>query len=83
MSKHPPNGYLSQWILDQFPEGYRGYAIDVGASDGVSVNTTWALERAHAWTVLSVEANPEFRDQLIRERAWVEMCACAERGKDA
>lgn len=72
----PPNGFLSQWILDQFPEGYRGYAIDVGASDGISINTTWALEKHHGWTVVSVEANPEFYPMLLRERAMVEKCAC-------
>ncbi len=77
-----PNGFLSEWILDQFPDGYRGYAVDVGASDGKSVNTTWALEKFHGWTVLSVEANPGFKTLLERERAWVEMCACAAEPKD-
>lgn len=76
--KHPPNGTLSQWILDQFPPGHRGWAVDVGASDGVSINTTWALEKAHFWSVLSVEANPDFAPLLKDERAWVEMCACSD-----
>jgi FkbM family methyltransferase len=74
----PPNGHLSQFILGQFPEGYRGYAIDVGASDGISINTTYVLEIAHLWTVLSVEANPEFAQFLKSSRAFVEMCACSD-----
>lgn len=77
-----PNGFLAQWILDQFPKGYRGYAVDVGASDGKSVNTTWALELFHGWTVVSVEANPGFKHLLQRERAMVEMCACAAEPQD-
>lgn len=78
----PPNGNLSQWILDQFPPGYRGYAIDVGASDGVSINTTWALEKHHGWMVVSVEANPDFYPTLKKERAWVEACALSYEPSD-
>lgn len=72
-----PNGFVAEWILAQFPTGYIGHAIDVGASDGVSVNTTFHLERAHKWNVLSVEANPNFARLLKHHRIWVEMCACA------
>jgi len=72
----PPNGYLSRWIVDQFPSGYRGYAIDVGASDGVSINTTFTLEKTHNWTVVSVEPNSVFHPYLIAQRAMVEKCAC-------
>ena len=71
-----PNGHLSQWILDQFAREYLGWAVDVGASDGVSVNTTWALEKHHRWNVLSVEPNPDYIPQLTKERALVEQCAC-------
>ena len=71
----PPNGYLSQFIIDQFPEGYRGHCVDVGASDGISVNSTYALEKSHGWTVISVEPNPTFHPWLVRDRAMVEKCA--------
>ncbi len=74
----PPNANLSQYILDFFEEGYAGHAVDVGASDGISINTTYALEASHRWTVLSVEANPDFGPLLKKHRAWVEMCACSD-----
>ncbi len=70
----PPNRHLSEWILRQFPEGHIGYAVDVGASDGISINTTFGLEEAR-WTVLSVEANPDFGPMLKKHRAFVEMSA--------
>src|SRR5437868_3825457 len=73
---HGPNAQLSHWIADQFPLGYLGYAVDVGASDGVSINTTWWLEKHLRWTVLSVEPNPQFLPALRAERAFVEACAC-------
>ena len=82
-AKWPPNGNLSQWILDQFPTEYRGYGIDVGASDGVSINTTYALEKSHNWMVLSVEPNPFFHPMLKAERTWVETCALSREPKES
>lgn len=70
-----PNGNLALWIKNQFPDGYRGWCIDVGASDGVSINTTYHLEKVHRWTVVSVEPNPFFHAMLKRERMMVECCA--------
>lgn len=76
------NGYVGEWIRGHFPDGYIGHAIDVGASDGYSVNTTFHLERAHHWTVLSVEANPNFAPLLRKSRTWIEMCACGAEPRD-
>lgn len=72
------NGELSQWIADCFREGYQGFGIDVGASDGISVNTTWALEKEFRWTIVSVEANPRFLPALRQMRTFVESCACSD-----
>ena len=79
----PPNRNLSKWILDQFEPGYVGYGIDVGASDGISINTTAALELDHRWTIVSVEANPAFASVLKHYRARVEMCACSDKPGEA
>lgn len=73
----PPNLGLADMIAGYFPDDYVGHAIDVGASDGVSCNTTYGLERPRRWTVLSVEPNPEFHPVLTQERVWVEKCACS------
>lgn len=72
----PPDPHLNQWILDQFPKDYRGYALDIGASDGISSNTTWTLEKRHGWTCVCVEPNPRWHDRLLKERAFVERVAC-------
>lgn len=74
----PPNRGLSRHIANWFPPGYQGYCVDVGAADGISVSTTYELEELNGWTVLSVEANPEFGYLLHRHRAFVEMCACSD-----
>lgn len=80
--RFPPNGNLSEWILNQFPEGYLGHAVDVGASDGVSINSTWALEKVHRWSIISVEANPDFTQRLKARRAFVSACACGKEPGD-
>lgn len=71
----PPNLELSAWIMRQFPAGYQGYAVDVGASDGVSVSSSYGLEQAR-WTVLCIEPNPVFHEKLKKLRPFVMACAC-------
>jgi FkbM family methyltransferase len=78
-----PNGDLSMLILKGFPNHYMGYAVDVGASDGVSINTTFLLERNFQWTVLSVEPNPYFTPFLKANRAFVEVCACGSKPQES
>jgi FkbM family methyltransferase len=72
------NGLIAEWVLLQFPQDYQGWAVDVGASDGVSVNSTYHLEVSHRWNVLCVEPNPMFHASLKRYRAFVERCACSD-----
>jgi len=78
----PPNGGLSEMIRKHFPKDYRGYVIDVGASDGVSVNSTFVLEKRDRWNVLSVEANPDYKPFLHANRTFVEICACGSEPRD-
>ena len=75
--RYPPNYGLSDIIAGYFPTHYRGYCVDVGASDGVTCNTTFGLETARGWKVLSVEPNPEFHEHLRAHRQLVEACACS------
>jgi FkbM family methyltransferase len=70
------NGELGDTIRKCFPDGYTGYVIDVGASDGISVNSTYSLEKNYRWNVLSVEPNPYYEPMLVANRMFVEMCAC-------
>ena len=46
-----------EWILKQFPEGFRGYAVEIGALDGQYISNTWLLEQ-NGWTCLCIEPNP-------------------------
>ena len=83
MNYWPPNGNLADFIREQFPPEYQGWAVDVGASDGISINTTYHLEKAHRWNVLSVDANPDYAKSLKQHRMFVEICACSHEPGEA
>ena len=59
-----------------------GYACDVGAYDGVTLNNTLHLEEK-GWTVLCVEANPLCAGKLTLNRKLVRMVACGRENLDA
>lgn len=69
------------WALSKFPSGYKGFAAEVGAANGVSTSPTLLLEQ-HGWTVLCVEPNPQFLTDLKR-RKQVALCACSDHDADA
>ena len=71
----PPNSEVNYWLASQFPRNYRGWCIDVGASDGLFINSTVLLEKQFLWTVLSVDANPAYKHLLMKNRAFVKICA--------
>lgn len=62
-------------ILDRFPEGYQGTAVEVGAADGKSLSNTLLLEEK-GWNVLCIEPNPDFEAELKATRKNVVMAAC-------
>jgi len=61
-----------EWIFTHFSQP--GWAVDVGANDGVLFSNTMLAERC-GWEVLCVEANPEYEIPLLINRKRVEMCA--------
>lgn len=77
--EHPPNGQLAAMILEHFPSDHHGWVIDIGASDGVSINTTYVMEKHHRWTALCVEPNPQFWPRLREIRAFCAWCAVDEK----
>lgn len=46
-----------QWVVATFPDGYRGYFVEVGAYDGIQTSNTYALEQ-RGWDGVCVEAHP-------------------------
>jgi FkbM family methyltransferase len=63
------------WLLEQFPEGYKGYAVELGAVDGTYISCTKLLEE-RGWEVLCIEPNPFHQKELRAARKLVLQCAC-------
>jgi FkbM family methyltransferase len=63
------------WLLEQFPPGYSGYAVELGACDGTFISNTRLLEE-QGWTVLCIEPNPLHQEALRKTRKLVFQCAC-------
>jgi FkbM family methyltransferase len=76
---------LSQHGEDQYAllafGNYCGHAVDVGASDGVSLSNTYFFE-IMGWSVLCVEPSEVFREQLIKSRKLVRTVAAGAKDSD-
>jgi FkbM family methyltransferase len=59
-----------------------GYAVEVGAADGVFTSPTFALEKL-GWSVLCVEPNPIFAAKARRNRAFVVEAAASDFNDDS
>jgi FkbM family methyltransferase len=70
-----------EWIRDQFPPGYRGYACELGALDGAAHSNTLLLEQS-GWDVLCIEPNPDCWGPLVANRKLCLRCACDAEPRD-
>lgn len=70
-------GQIEDLVRGCFEEGFKGVAVDVGASNGVISSNTLELEH-EGWTVLCVEPNWRYRESLHKHRKLVRMCAAGE-----
>ena len=68
-------------VLAQFPDGFKGVAVDVGACDGVLLSNTHLLEQ-RGWQVYCIEPNPHWEGGLKANNKRYLLVACAERNED-
>ena len=64
-------------IMDILSGITEGYGADVGASDGVTINNSKALEEK-GWKVLCIEPNPLYYEALTDNRNLVIPTACSD-----
>lgn len=66
--------FYSQFKQDEFLENYvfngykKGFFVDVGAHDGVSLNNTLYFEKENDWTGINVEPIKSVYDKLVKNR---------------
>ena len=72
------------WIFGEvFNEKTRGYFLDIGAHDGITISNTYFLERRYRWSGLCVEANPSTFELLRQNRSstCLNVCLDLQRGE--
>jgi FkbM family methyltransferase len=55
-------------VIERFGGGRPGYFVEVGASNGVRISNTLALERDYGWRGICIEPVPSEFEQLCRNR---------------
>lgn len=63
------------FIASQYPEGFCGFFIEIGAHDGISFSNTKRLEEL-GWTGICIEPIPEVFSRLEKNRTCTTIC-CA------
>lgn len=66
-----------KWIIEEvFPGLRKGFFLDVGATDGVSLSNTYALEKDFGWDGICVEPNTPSFDlcSSVRKCTCVNLC---------
>ena len=58
-----------RWVLETLRGKRNGFFVDLAASDGVTFNNTWVMEKKYDWTGIAIEANPYFYPRLERSRS--------------
>lgn len=57
-----------EWVVEVLRKKRHGFFLEIGASDGVELSNTLALERYLGWKGICVEANPELYRKLRKNR---------------
>jgi len=56
------------WIESIFPQGYKGYFVDIGAATGTWISNSYHLEKVLGWNGICVEPMPEAFAKLKQDR---------------
>jgi FkbM family methyltransferase len=60
------------WVIRMLNYRRGGFFVDFGATDGVLLSNTWLLEQKFGWSGICSEPNPEYFEQLKKNRT----CIC-------
>jgi FkbM family methyltransferase len=56
------------WVLAMSGGRNKGTFVEIGSTDGITINNTYMLENVFGWRGVCVEPNPEFYDNLKNNR---------------
>jgi FkbM family methyltransferase len=71
------------FVLDRLYYKQNGYFVDIGASDGVTANNTYVLEKFYKWNGICADPNPSTLKSLCGARDVIisDLCVHSETGK--
>lgn len=56
------------WVLDETNNKHGGYFVDFGATDGITINNTYLLEKDFGWNGIVSDCHPSYFDDLAKNR---------------
>lgn len=58
-----------KWVIEEVLNHKReGFFLDTAATNGITFNNTFVLEREYNWRGIALEPNPSFYEKLIKNR---------------
>lgn len=57
------------WVLSKQNPGYKGYFVEFGAANGMTISNTYILENKYGWTGIVAEPCKAFHEELIQNRS--------------
>ncbi len=70
------------WVYRElFRKKRRGYFVDLGSADGLSLNNTFLLEARYKWKGICIEANPDYFSELVKIRKALCINVCIDEVK--
>jgi FkbM family methyltransferase len=66
--KSAAQNFQDIWVLHETCFKKDGFFVEFGATDGVTGNNTWLLEREYEWTGILAEPNPHWHNDLFLNR---------------
>jgi len=64
------------WVLKQTKYKTHGFFVEFGATDGVLLSNSYLLEKEFGWSGICAEPNPNFFDELKKNRSCTVSSAC-------
>lgn len=59
------------WVLEETDNKKGGFFVDFGATDGITINNSYLLEKDYDWTGIVSEPNPAYFEDLSKNRQCV------------
>jgi FkbM family methyltransferase len=64
------------WVLENLKYKTGGFFLEAGACDGIDLSNTYFLEKKYGWNGICAEPNPNFYNNLVKNRSCITTDLC-------